>query len=380
MENMKNGYRILDSDIHVIEPGDLFENYLEHPFRSNIPRIERSELTGFDTWSIDGGRVFPPWIKWPEFIAANETLRVRKSATPEQVAAFETGFDAKTTLAAMDLEGVDVAALLRTLGGMWVIGTDGIDPEYAAALCRAYNNWLHDYCSIDPSRLKGVAILPLQAIDLAIEEARRAVVELGFVGVTVHCEPVDGRLLYDTAVEPLWDEIERLGIAACMHGTSTAPGVDDISRKFLRHPAGRTLTHAISFPLQMMSAMSGLILSGVMERHPALRIAFLEANCSWLPWLLYRLDDQQEKYTDSPLSMVPSEYFKRQSFISMEVDEDLAKGVIDAIGDDHLILSTDYPHPDSAFPHAIDEFFDRDLSDSTRRKVLWDNCARLYGL
>jgi predicted TIM-barrel fold metal-dependent hydrolase len=377
---MKNGFRILDSDIHVIEPGDLFENYLEDPFRSNIPRTERSELTGFDTWLIPGNRVFPPWIKWPEFIAANDTLLATKSATPEQVAAFETGFDAKTTLAAMDLEGVDVAALLRTLGGMWVIGTDGLEPEYAAALCRAYNNWLHDYCAGDPARLKGVAILPLQAIDLAIEEARRVVNDLGFVGVTVHCEPVDGRLLYDAAVEPLWDEIERLGVAACLHGTSTAPGIEDVSRKFLRHPAGRTLTHAISFPTQMMGAMSGLILSGVLERHPAMRTAFLEANCSWLPWLLYRLDDQQKKYTDSPLSLAPSEYFKRQCFISMEVDEDLASGVIEYMGDDHLVLSTDYPHPDSAFPKAIEEFFEQDMLEDTRRKILWDNCARLYNL
>jgi len=377
---MKNGFRILDSDIHVIEPGDLFENYLEDPFRSNIPRTERSELTGFDTWLIPGNRVFPPWIKWPEFIAANDTLLATKSATPEQVAAFETGFDAKTTLAAMDLEGVDVAALLRTLGGMWVIGTDGLEPEYAAVLCRAYNNWLHDYCAGDPARLKGVAILPLQAIDLAIEEARRVVNDLGFVGVTVHCEPVDGRLLYDAAVEPLWDEIERLGVAACLHGTSTAPGIEDVSRKFLRHPAGRTLTHAISFPTQMMGAMSGLILSGVLERHPAMRMAFLEANCSWLPWLLYRLDDQQKKYTDSPLSLAPSEYFKRQCFISMEVDEDLASGVIEYMGDDHLVLSTDYPHPDSAFPKAIEEFFEQDMLEDTRRKILWDNCARLYNL
>jgi len=377
---MKNGFRILDSDIHVIEPGDLFENYLEDPFRSNIPRTERSELTGFDTWLIPGNRVFPPWIKWPEFIAANDTLFATKSATPEQVAAFETGFDAKTTLAAMDLEGVDAAALLRTLGGMWVIGTDGLEPEYAAALCRAYNNWLHDYCAEDPARLKGVAILPLQAIDLAIEEARRVVNDLGFVGVTVHCEPVDGRLLYDAAVEPLWDEIERLGVAACLHGTSTAPGIEDVSRKFLRHPAGRTLTHAISFPTQMMGAMSGLILSGVLERHPAMRMAFLEANCSWLPWLLYRLDDQQKKYTDSPLSLAPSEYFKRQCFISMEVDENLASGVIEYMGDDHLVLSTDYPHPDSAFPRAIEEFFEQDMLDDTRRKILWDNCARLYNL
>ena len=107
---------------------------------------------------------------------------------------------------------------------------------------------MRDYCATDPDRLKGIALLPLQALDLAIEEARRAVTELGFVGVTVHTEPVNGRLLYDEEVEPLWTEVERLGAAVCLHGTSTAPGREDISRKFLRHPSPRTMTHALSFP------------------------------------------------------------------------------------------------------------------------------------
>ena len=91
---------------------------------------------------------------------------------------------------------------------------------------------MRDYCATDPDRLKGIALLPLQALDLAIEEACRAVTELGFVGVTVHTEPVNGRLLYDEEVEPLWTENERLGAAICLHGTSTAPGREDISRKF----------------------------------------------------------------------------------------------------------------------------------------------------
>lgn len=376
---MKNGYRILDSDIHVIEPAHLFDEHLEGPFRSRMPVMRRSDVTGVDTWVIDG-RMFPLWNEWPEFDRANAGLKAKKERTASQVRAFERGFDAATTLEAMDLEGVDVAALFRTNGGTWIIGLDDLEPEYAAALCRAYNDWMHDYCKTDPARLKGIALLPLQAIDLAVEEARRAVEELGFVGVTVHPEPVNGRLLYDEAVEPLWSEIERLGTAVCLHGTSTAPGREDISRKYLRHPAARTVTHALSFPLQLMGALAGLTVSGVLERHPGLRIAFLEANCSWLPWLLYRLDDQQEKYDEHSLPLKPSEYFLRQCVVSMEADERLARDVMERYGDGLLVISTDYPHPDSAFPHAMDEFFELDMPDESRRKVLWDNCAKLYRL
>lgn len=376
---MKNGFRVLDSDIHVIEPGSLFEDYLEEPFRHRMPTMTHSDITGVDSWVIDG-QLFPIWNEWPDFVQANARLQAKKQQTPFQVKAFERRFNPATTLEAMDLEGVDIAALFRTNGGTWILGLDHLEPEYAAALCRAYNNWMYDYCQADPARLKGVALLPLQAIDLAVEEARRVVTDLGFVGVTVHPEPVNGRLLYDEEVEPLWSEIERLGTAVCLHGTSTAPGREDISRKYLRHPAGRTLTHAISFPSQIMGALAGLVLSGVLERHAALRIAFLEANCSWLPWLLYRLDDQQEKYGDSPLPLRPSEYFLRQCVISMEADESLALDVMAKYGDDLVVISTDYPHPDSAFPHAMDEFFSLGMPEEARRKVLWDNCAKLYGL
>lgn len=376
---MRNGFRILDSDIHVIEPGTLFEDFLDGPFRSRMPVMRRSDVTGVDTWVIEG-QVFPIWNEWPEFAQANAALKRKKEQTPFQVKAFSQGFDAATTLEAMDMEGVDVAALFRTNGGTWILGLDDLDPEYAAALCRAYNDWMRDYCNADPERLKGVALLPLQAIDLAVEEARRAVNELGFVGVTVHPEPVNGRMLYDPEVEPLWGEIERLGAAVCLHGTSTAPGREDISRKYLRHPSARTMTHALSFPTQMMSALAGLTLTGVLERHPALRVAFLEANCSWLPWLLYRIDDQHAKYLESELTLRPSEYFLRQCVVSMEADEAMAREVMERYGDGVMVLSTDYPHPDSAFPHAMDEFFELEMPDSMRRKVLWDNCAALYRL
>ncbi|MBI67753.1 MAG: hypothetical protein CL777_03285 [Chloroflexi bacterium] len=376
---MKNGFKIFDSDIHVVEPANLFQDYLEGEYRSRMPVMQRSDLTGVDTWVIDGIQ-FPIWNEWPEFLEANKGLKQKKQSTEFHIHAFDNKFDPITTLAAMDLEGVDIAALFRTNGGTWILGLDDLEPEYATALCRAYNNWMYDYCQVSPSRLKGIALLPLQAVDMAIEEARRAVLELGFVGVTLHPEPVNGRLLYDSELEPLWDALEKLNVAVCLHGTSTAPGREDISRKYLRHPAGRTLTHAISFPSQIMGAMGGLILSGVMERHPQLRFAFLEANCSWLSWFLYRIDDQQQKYTDSPLILKPSEYFYRQCMISMEADEHLALPWINATNGKFTVISTDYPHPDSAFPDSMNEFFDLDIKADVRRKILWDNCIRLYGI
>jgi uncharacterized protein len=121
---------------------------------------------------------------------------------------------------------------------------------------------------------------------------------------------------------------------------------------------------------------------GILERHPKLKVAFLEANCSWLPWLLWRLDEGYEREGDifmPELTMAPSEYFKRQCFISIEPDEAPARHTIEELGCDHLVFSTDYPHGDSKYPHAVESFLKLSLSDDDKRKILWDNCARFYG-
>jgi predicted TIM-barrel fold metal-dependent hydrolase len=123
---------------------------------------------------------------------------------------------------------------------------------------------------------------------------------------------------------------------------------------------------------------------GVLERFPGLRVAFLEGNCAWLPWLLYRLDERAKLHgplADVPLSRAPSDYFLKQCFISVDPDEYLVTDVVQRLGDDNLVVSTDYPHIDAHFPHAIDEFLEIEgLSDNSRKKILWDNCARLYNI
>lgn len=123
---------------------------------------------------------------------------------------------------------------------------------------------------------------------------------------------------------------------------------------------------------------------GVLEKFPNLRVAFLEGNYAWLPWLLYRLDERAKLHgalADVPLSKRPNDYFLKQCFISVDPDEYLVSDVIKRVGDDNIVISTDYPHIDAHFPHALDEFFEiEDIGDASRRKILWDNCARLYDL
>lgn len=380
----KQGFRIMDSDLHVYEPANMYVQYLEPEFRHRAPTYTREYQTGANTWMVDG-KAYPPKAGSERSKRRYAGLRAKKSQSPEQLEAAARGFDNIATLRAMDIEGIDIAMLYRSGGGMLAVAVDEFEPEFAIALARAYNNWLADFCSVNRQRLKGVAMIPLHDIDAAVLETRRVVEELGFVGITLHPEKVRGRLLYDPEVEPLWAEAERLNIAVGIHGTSTALSQEDFTRKYFNHPAGGTLTHALSFQVQILTSMGGMIFSGLFERHPHLRVAFLEANCSWLPWWLYRMDDQWEKYGPTEegdiLSMPPSDYFRRNCFVSVDPDEHVAWHVVEEIGNDNLVFSTDFPHGDSAFPEATNEFLAlKTLSDDTKRKVLWDNCARYYNL
>ena len=374
----KDGFRIMDSDLHVQEPGDMYERYLEERFKEHAPRKERSHISGLEKWVV-GAYFTPYWADDPEVARANSALMTKKEKTPFQVKAYQQDFDAPSTIEAMDIEGVDVAILYRTIGGMIAQAMDVLEPEFSAALCRAYNDWLADYCSYRPQRLKGVALVSLQDIELAIMELRRATEELGFVGVSIHPEPVNGRLLYDPEVEPLWAEAERLNVAVGIHGTGTGISQDDLGRRFLDHPAGRIVARSVSFPVPLMWSMSGIISAGILERYPRLRIAFLEGNCGWLPWFLYRLDELHHKHGYPSLERRPSDYFFRNCFISVDVDEELVSDVIRRLGDGNIVLSTDYPHFDSAFPEAIDEFLKLEIPSESKSKILWDNCARFYG-
>ena len=118
------------------------------------------------------------------------------------------------------------------------------------------------------------------------------------------------------------------------------------------------LDHAFSHRVEQMLAAASFCCGGILERHPGLRVAFLEGNCSWLPFLMWRLNEHWERYGDvyaPDLTMAPSEYFKRQCYASAEADEEPVKYVIDYIGSDGLVFSTDFPHPRRQVPRICGE-------------------------
>ena len=392
----RQGFLIMDSDLHLMEPEDLWTRYLEEQYRADAPRffaphrqdlIPNNEEDKGNADSIHGmevqGLMIPAFAATPSAVRESRDLHRRSRARhPHYQVARKSGFDPATTLGAMDIEGIDVAVMYGTRGRQ-ILMHDDIAPDYAAALARAYNNWAYDYCQYNPERLRFAAQIAMHDIGSAVEEARRCVTELGAVAVIGTPNPVNGQHLHDPAVEPLWDELERLNVPIGFHPTGNSSLRDDVGRRFVGHSNYQAIAHAARGPMELMLALASMTTGGVLERHPNLRAAFLEGTAGWIVWWLWRLDDHWEKFgpgADFQLSMLPSEYFKRQCYVALDVDEEPAIHVIKELGPDYFVISTDYPHGDSAFPDAFNQFFAMDLDDEARRKILWDNCARFYNI
>jgi len=382
---MKNGFRVLDSDLHTMEPDGLWEQYLEEPFKKFAPRFTRHAEGSVNQPVIRiGGVEIAEMSKRARTAVVGKSLQERSFARhPHYAVAHARGYDAASHLQAMDIEGIDVAVIYGTRGRQ-VLMHDDLDPQVAAALARAHNNWTRDFCSIDPSRLKFAAQLAFHDVRSAVAEARRAVRELGAIAVIGNPNPINGRHVHDPAFEPLWHAIEELGVPVGFHPTGQSSLRDDIARRYLDTPNGRVIGVAGRNPIELMMAFGSMAAGGVLERHPGLRCAFLEGTCGWLPWYLWRLDEAWEKFgpgSEIQISQMPSQYFFRQCYIATDADEKPLRQVVEAIGDDNIVVSTDYPHSDGLFPVAIEEFVRLEgVSDKTKAKILWDNCARLYKL
>jgi predicted TIM-barrel fold metal-dependent hydrolase len=368
---MQNGFRLMDSDMHIIEPVGMWEQYIDSRFQDRAPKIVGNYLTGY--YGLMENHMLP---------TVDSHARERFRGMNRWIGAHVTdhaarGFDAACQLEAMDREGIDIAILYPTIG-LYVMGFDDLEPQFAAAICRAYNNWLYDFCQRDPERLRGAAMIPPHDITEALQETRRAIRELGFAGVFLHPSTVNGRQWHDRYFDPLWYELQELDVPVGFHeGTGTV--VHQPGDQFGKN---RLMMHAASHPIAMMYTSMSLIIGGVLEVFPRLRVGFLECNVGWVPFWLDRLNRDYERLAewDAPtLTMQPSAYLLRQCWVGAEEERGL-QHVVAQIGDDNIVWSTDYPHWDSDYPHASQEFLELAVSDDTKRKILWDNCARLYGL
>jgi predicted TIM-barrel fold metal-dependent hydrolase len=276
-------------------------------------------------------------------------------------------------LADLAQEGIDLAFLYPT--SALRIG-EIREADYQAALCRAYNDFMADWCKAAPDRLKGVAIVPYLDPTEAARELDRAVAKLGLVGLMFPTF-IPGRNVADPFFWPIYEEAERLGVPVGMHASGSETGDPYRFSNFL---AVHTWTHA---PEQMISVIS-CVYGGLFEKFKRLRIGFMESGAGWVPFFMEHMDGEFEKRPwDAPLCKAkPSEYVTcGRAYFSCEPEEKTIPYVLGWVGEDHIIYASDYPHWDSEWPHTVDELMGRkDIEPRVKAKILGQNALRFYDL
>ena len=265
---------------------------------------------------------------------------------------------------ALDQGNIEAAVVYPTR--FMHIGQVGMT-EFAVDLSRAYNDYLYDRFLRDETRLKGIAVLPLQDVPAAVAELRRAVKDYGMVGGVL---PADGlpRPLGHSEFHPLYEEADRLGCMLAVHSQNSLRNND----LFMWRGEAATLAHV--WP--QMRQFTNFMFSGVLGKFPDLKIAFLEAGCGWVPYLMSKMEGRMGELPR------PSKLIERGQIYFQCGEEMTTSRDLELLGDECLFWASDFPHEGIVdMSKAVNEFLSReDIPEAAKRKISYDNPKKLYRL
>jgi len=342
---------LVSADSHVMEPPLLWVDRLPAPFRERAPRFPEDSVF----------RAHPG------------------------------GSDPQARCAEMATDGVSAEVLYPTSALTLFSLRDAALQE---ACFRVYNDWLSEYCAVAPERLIGSAAISTYDIDGAVREVERCH-ELGLRGILVWQSPPEGLGFETDHYEKLWSACEELRMPVSLHiltgfdwSRRASTDVEPLSDDELADPELRRSTYGFRGMtnyklLAAANALHDIIISGALERHPEMRVVFVENEIGWIPFVL----DQWDKYYDRPQRYVktitssPSEIFERQVFATFFNDRPGARQ-LQWWGRSSCMWSSDFPHQNSTWPDSR-EYVTRDLgalAPEVQADLAWRNCVELYGL
>ncbi|HEY3117294.1 MAG TPA: amidohydrolase family protein [Chloroflexota bacterium] len=293
------------------------------------------------------------------------------------------GWDMAKRVEANARESLDRQLIFPT--GIWQpTMTEG---PLGAALAHAYNTWVHGFTAEYSDQLWPVALMPAGAPEAMPAELRRCVQELGFKAAHLVCFHGE-KNLDDPAFFPFYEAAQELDVPLFCHPNGQQ---GFITQRFDKGEHNNFLSmHVLGRPTNCTQALVALVCGGVFERFPRLKVAFFECTAEWPLYWMHRMDDDwewlkdnQERHMPIPLSMTPSEYVKRNCYVTMEADEhpSVMALSIEELGVEHILMATDMPHFDSEFPHTVSTLQERsDLTPKQKELILGGNAERLLNL
>jgi predicted TIM-barrel fold metal-dependent hydrolase len=380
-------YRFVSADDHIDLrwlPKDLWTVRLPAKLRERGPRVVEEANGSFWTWE---GKTFSPHGYYTAAQGSGAMWAIERGGVMREGELRPT--TAELRLSDMDRDGADVSVMYGPTDPMAIE-----DAELRRACYEAYNDWLSEFCAAKPERLIGVAQLSMEDPQAAHDELARLVKRGGLRHVNILASRAMPPV-YDDAWEPCWTLAEDVGIPIGFHLAVLVKKtrLDETTRS-AGHPVVATASRYAQEPpgMQLLEPMTGLIFTGVLDRHPRLKIVMAEAGLAWVPSMMQGLDiwyqrtrDGRRLTGDGPVrlpEMLPSEYFHRQVWISF-VDDPLGVQMVGSVLDvDKVMFGSDYPHPASTWPHSrqIIEEQMQCLPPAVRQRITRDNARALFGI
>jgi len=378
---------VFDADSHWSEPADLFTSRAPAEYRDRVPRVE--EVDGVPTWVFDGqvlGR----------HSAAGVIARDGHKEEAEK-ALFEWAFDEvhvgaydpKVRLQVLDECGIDAQIIFPSTIGLGGQDLGSVDDEALKRLSiEIYNDAMAEIQAESNDRLVPLPLMPAWSVDACAMEARR-VAALGARGVNMTSDPQDlgAPDLANRAWDPFWEVCTDLHLPVHFHIGASITGMTFYG-KYPWESHGPNTKLAIGGTLLFIGnarVVVNIILSGVFDRHPGLKVVSVESGVGWIPFILEAMDYEMSENAPTELARLkkpPSEYFRSNMYATFWFEQNGGNlpPLIEAVGEDSILFETDFPHPTCLYPNPLQtvEAKMATLSPDIRRKILGGNARALY--
>ena len=344
---------MIDCDSHVLEPRDLWTNYLEKKYVDRAIRIETEDgiekliigekvvlqgvLAGLGGAHVDKAKLFVPGMRYEDGCPPGS-------------------YDAGARIAEMDKWGVEASLVFPTI---CILPFPTDDQELANAYCRAYNNWMKDFADQCAGRVWPVAIVNWHDVEAAALELERCI-KMGFKALFVPPETVKGARPSDSKFDRIWSICQDAKIPGCLHVIVRFDGSALPFAEWHATSPGPIFGFGLGATGQLIPALTAMITDQLFERFPNLSIVSVEAGAGYAPYLMDRLDAKYEVFEGLvPLKKRPSEYIKSNCYFVAEPLERTVNSCLDLVGRDRIMWGSDYPHVDG-------------LAEVSERPEMWE--------
>lgn len=373
---------VIDGHGHIMEPVDLWTNYIDPKYRDRALRFARSP-EGIDYMVVDN-KPSPYSYGVAPFVGGigipYERLAMAGAIHYEDGP--KAASDPPMRLQYLDAEGIDISLIYPSCGLIW--GAELKDVALSDAYTRAYNNWAFDFCSGSDGRLVPLAFLPVLDIEVAIAEIRRTARQ-GAKGYVMFATPLTTFGFWSGQYDRLWAEIEASGLPIVFH-----PALNErfFGCQWANESVGITddryllYLETCSVVVDIQGALAQLFQGGVLDRFPRLKVVMLEIGAGWIWPFLERSDVKYKRVgAASPLKLLPSEYFSRQMWVGVEPHESMIPDLVARFGADRFLWGTDFPHWDNP-PETLRDVCGRieGLNSSEQQDILGNNARRAFCL